>query len=181
MKYTNIQTYLSDNEFPYRRLNKSDADIKKMFMKLKKKKFNDRILVKYYKIHNIKINTNNLTFLGMPRILLSLDSDYTEFNILSDMFQEKNRLKCKFFSADMSPYDYYKKNAKTLASETLNKYGYIDNINIRDELYFKLKECSSFKPLNLIYLIKLFNVKSVLDPCSGWGDRLIASMACDIR
>jgi hypothetical protein len=185
-KYTNPDLFLTDFkngkiEFPYKRLYYTDKQIKEMFNGLNKVKFDDRVFDKYYNIHNVKINTNNLLFLNQPRILFSKNSDYHNFSMISDMFQEKNRMLCKFFSASSSPLDYYNNNTTKLAMDTIKNNKIITPHNLREELYRSVKECSSFKSLNMIYLVKLFNVKSVLDPSSGWGDRLIAAMACNIR
>jgi hypothetical protein len=38
-----------------------------------------------------------------------------------------------------------------------------------------------FKPAAAAAVIKFFNAKSVLDPCAGWGDRLVAACACGVR
>ena len=185
-KFNNLNDFLEyykkeKLDFPFKRLYYSDNDIKEKFELLNKVNFDNRIKIIYYKIHNIKINTNNLLFLNKPTILIHKKEDYNNFNILSDMFQEKNRILCTFISAKMSPMDYYRKHIKNLAYNTLKKYKQITPHTLREELYNSIKECSSFKSLNMIYLIKLFNVKSVLDPSSGWGDRLIAAMACNIR
>ena len=74
-KYTNVDQFLKDFKsnkinFPIKRLYYKDSQIKEMFNKLKKVKYEDRIFVKYFNIHNIKINTNNLLFLNQPRILI---------------------------------------------------------------------------------------------------------------
>ena len=184
--YKNVNLFLDDFkankiDFPLKRIYYDDKKIKKMFNNLKKVKFDDRVFNKYYKINNIKLNTNNLLFLNRPTILISTKTDYHDFSVLSDMFQEYNRMKCKFFSAISSPLDYYNKNIETLAKNTLKNNKVITPHNLREELYNSVKECSSFKSINMIYLVKLFNAKSVLDPSSGWGDRLIAAMSCNIR
>ena len=75
-KYTNVNLFLDDFkankiDFPLKRIYYDDKKIKTMFNNLKKVKFNDRIFNKYYKINNIKLNTNNLLFLNRPTILIS--------------------------------------------------------------------------------------------------------------
>ena len=37
-----------------------------------------------------------------------------------------------------------------------------------------------FKPTTAMYLYKKYNAKSVLDPCAGWGGRMLAAWALDI-
>ena len=168
-------------EFPYKRNLYSDSSIKQMFKKLQNISFKDRVFHKYFNIHNIKIKSKNLLYMNKPTVLISKREDYLDFEILSDMFQENNRMKCKFFSAVSSPHVYFEKNIKLLATGIISQNKKITPYNLREELYNTVKECSSFKPSYLIYIIRLFNAKSILDPSSGWGDRLIAAMAENVR
>ena len=168
-------------EFPYKRNLYSDSSIKKMFKKLQNISFKDRVFHKYFNIVNIKIKSKNLLYMNKPTVLISKREDYLDFEILSDMFQENNRMKCKFFSAVSSPHVYFEKNIKLLATGIISQNKKITPYNLREELYNTVKECSSFKPSYLIYIIRLFNAKSILDPSSGWGDRLIAAMAENVR
>lgn len=184
MEYTDLKKFLSDHKngkipFPYKKTLKTPADIKKMFSNLKKVDVFKNVVEEFFKISNLNMMPNELTFMGSPRLIITNTNSYEKYNI-SDMFQEENRLKCKFFSAVLSPMDYYYKNIEQIAKKAL-EYGTITPVTLRESLYYSVKECSAFKPLNMIYIIKLLNIKSVLDPCSGWGDRLIASMATDIR
>ena len=39
---------------------------------------------------------------------------------------------------------------------------------------------SQFRPTAALAIYKMFNAKSVYDPCGGWGDRLVAAMAMGI-
>jgi len=182
--FNNVDDFMKSGysiKFPYKRIYYTNSDIKKMFKNLSAVDFSDRVFHNYYKIHNIRIHSRSLLFINKPTILMSKKTDYNDFEMLSDMFQEENRMKCKFFSAISSPNVYFKKNVRLLASNIIKNKQAITPNTLRDELYNCIKECSSFKPNHLIYIIKLFNVKSVLDPCSGWGDRLMACMASGIR
>jgi 16S rRNA G966 N2-methylase RsmD len=182
--YDNLNKFMSDYkngkiQFPYKRMYKSDAEIKKMFANLKKADISKNVIETPFKINNVKINSNKILFLGTPHLIINYNAEYEKYNI-SDMFQEENRMKCKFFSAVSSPLEYYNKNIEKLARQTIAKGPITPNL-LREELYFSIKECSAFKPTNMTYIIKLLNIKSVLDPSSGWGDRLVAAMATDIR
>jgi len=183
--YKTVSAFMKDYKkgliaFPNKRLYYTENDIRKMFNELKSLSFEDRVVNKYFKIHNVKWNINRLIFLHKPVLLISKDDDHSRFGI-SDMFQENNRLKCKFFSAISSPMDYYYKNIKSLAEGVLKWRPTITPYALREELYFQVRECSAFKPANLVYVIKLLNVKSILDPSAGWGDRLIGAMATGVR
>lgn len=182
--YTTLSKFLEDYkagkiDFPYRKIDKTDSEIKKMFNNLKKADISKNVIETPFKINNVNIKSNKILFLGTPHLIINYTKDYEKYNI-SDMFQEENRMKCKFFSAISSPMEYYNKNIEKLAKQVIQK-GPITPSSLREELYFSVKECSAFKPVNMTYIIKLLNVKSVLDPSSGWGDRLVAAMATDIR
>jgi 16S rRNA G966 N2-methylase RsmD len=179
-----LKKYKQDNlTFPFKRLNYTDTDIKNMFQRLKNINFKNRVISQFYEIHNIKNNipSHKLIFLQQPRILVNQPSDYEDWNILSDMFNEENRVQCKFFSSKYSPMQYFNKFINQISHDTLNNFKVINPLNLRDQIYNSNKECSAFKPGNLIYIIKLFKCKSMLDPCSGWGDRLIGAMSQGIR
>ena len=80
--YNNYNTfikYYQDGKisFPYRRLTKTNAEIKKMFTNLKNVNFNDnKIIEQYYKIFNIKIPSNKLIFIDTPMLLINYNTDY---------------------------------------------------------------------------------------------------------
>ena len=78
---------------------------------------------------------------------------------------------CKFFSSVSDPLSYFNNNTKRLAELTLQKYKVI-NINNLDKIIFEnIKGCSSFKPINLKFIIEKFNCKSVLCPSCRGGRR----------
>ena len=56
----------------------------------------------------------------------------------------------------------------------------LTHFNIRDEIYLQTKECSVHNPLIIKYFINKFKARKILDMSSGWGDRLIGSILCDI-
>ena len=184
--YNNVNDFMSDFKkgivgFPYKRLRHSDAEIKQMFQSLKMEETEPRVVNKYYTIYNINMDKNSLLFLGRPTLFVSKKDDYEKFSSLSDMFNEENRMMCKFFSSVSDPLSYFNNNTKRLAELTLQKYKVINMDNLDKIIFENIKGCSSFKSINLKFIIEKFNCKSVLDPSSGWGDRLIASMACDVR
>ena len=185
-EYNNVDQFIKDFNsgkigFPYKRLYYTDTQITDKFNNLVNIDFGDRIVNKYYKIHNVTINTNRLLYLQKPTLLLSNPDDYQNSALLSDMFQEKNRMLCKFISASLSPMDYFNKHIKELATKTILNHKKINPYILREELYDNIKECSSFNLRNMLYIVRLFGAKSVLDPSSGWGDRLIAALSLKIR
>lgn len=188
--YNNTKEFIQDYKkgkigFPYKRLRYTDAEILKMFNNLKKEKTDDLVINKFYTIHNLIMkplsNARDLLFLGKPSLLIVKIEYLKKFEMLSDMFNEDNRIRCKFFSSNEDPMSYFHNNIQKLADDTLYEYKIINMKNLYEVFYKNVKMCSSFKPILLKYFIDKYNCKSVLDPCSGWGDRLIAAMACDVR
>lgn len=185
--FTNTKDFLKEykNEnitFPYKRLYYKNSDIKKMFKNLKALEFGNRLQTnKTYRIRNINFLPIELLYLGKPTILLHKPEDYENINLLSDMFQEENRMKCRLFVEKYSPEEYFHNKIEHLADYCLKKYKEINPKNLRDSIYENVKECTSFRPANLKFIIELYKVKSVLDFSSGWGDRLIAALATNVR
>lgn len=167
-------------ELPLKRLNYSDEQIHNMFNNLRNYNYYERIVKKIpYKIN--KIDNLDCRFEGEFITVKSLETDYEDFNQLSDMFQEVNRLKCKVYTEKMSPYDYFIMNKHEIESFAKQKYSKLTNYTVREALFEKTRECSSFRPNIMVTFIKMFNVKSVLDFSSGWGDRLIGCMSQDVE
>jgi tRNA1(Val) A37 N6-methylase TrmN6 len=122
------------------------------------------------------IKGNHKYFHGKPYILSYADKYTDPYNpiSLSDMFTEDIRLGCNTYG-HVSPMEYFKdhtvigKNKQELSDERTKMY---------NEFPY---ECTVFRPGILKHLIDfLFQGKkdiSVLDPCMGWGDRLIACLA----
>lgn len=179
-EYNNIDDYLKGNhDFPYKRDYTTNDEIYKMFNNLEKYNFKERIFQKKYKIKNLDIDNPN--FLGKNILIMGKENDYYTFNRISDMFQEKCRMKCKIFSLNDSPYDYFIKNKKKLAEDALKLHKIISNYTIREEIYYQVKECTTFRPTNIIFFIQLFKSKSILDFSAGWGDRLIGAMSQNVE
>lgn len=158
------------SSFPYKKLYiKND---KEMFKKLCKYNYKSRIVNKSYVLKNIDMYSDFLKFCGKPVLLLSDKSDYLNFNILSDMFNEHCRMKCVVYGQNKSPYDYYLDNKVMLNN--------MDLYDAREYIYNNIKECSSHRPTNIMALTQIFKINSVLDFSSGWGDRLLGALASNI-
>lgn len=166
--------------FPYKRDWTKDEDIYKMFEKLKSVDVKKRIYCRYYKIRNLNINPLHLLYRGIPTLFIIKKTDYEDHEQLSDMFQEECRMKCKKKNKP-SPYDFFNNNKQKVINHSMNKYGKQTPYYIRESIYNLVKECESFKPLNLVFVIKMLKSTKMLDFSAGWGDRLIGAMACDIH
>ena len=108
---------------------------------------------------------NNLTKQDLKHyvgLIIVENKTVDRMTILSDYFQEQNRIQAKR-NDDQSPEEYFEKNP--------NK--------TRDEIKKNVKECTNFCPTIIGCLIKLFHSKNILDFSSGWGDRLVGAMLFD--
>lgn len=191
------------HDFPYKRIRFTDDDIHEMMSNLRKYNYQDRLIIleKDYKIFNLSYGFNpfELVFLCKgkrnPTILINKDSDYIKWNKISDMFNEDCRMRCKWFSAELSPMDYWNKYydkivnvAKKHKNSNHGRVGVDIKTpegahNLRETLYhmMKKKECTSFRPNNLVAIAQMFGSRKILDPSAGWGDRLAGAISLDLN
>lgn len=191
MMYSNINQFLKDFKsgrisFPVKRDSISDAEINIMMENLKSYDYKARFIDSDYEISSIKVKRG---FMGANKLLLNLTSDYRDFNILSDMFSEEERMKCILVGSKYSPWDYFHKETKKLGEKCLQLYGIIDGPNLIETRWKipEARECTSFRPSNMVAMIQMFFPNylikpiSILDPSAGWGDRLIAAISTNSK
>lgn len=161
-------------DFPYRNILYSDKDRIEVFKKLQKislKKYSNEKPIYY---PNIKISNVDYLMNGKYNYILYNPKEY-EYYMLSDMFIDICRAQCSF-GKHISPYNYYNQNKEKIKDSLREKKMKVTAMNIREEIYLRIKECSIHNPLIISHFIKKFFAKIILDPSSGWGDRLIGSM-----
>ena len=185
-EYTHVDKFIADNKkgkigFPYKRLFYSDEEIYDKFDKLRKYDYNTRLtkIDKSYIIRQLRMK-QSMTYCGRYTILKNNDQDYEDFNLLSDMFQEYNRMRCRF-TTNQSPLNVYESKLQFFAQECISAHKSINPKDMRHTIYLHTKECTSFRPSNLVAMIQMFKATNVLDFSSGWGDRLIAAMATGVK
>jgi len=178
----NKKMHLEQYDFPYKKRSVltsfNVAQKMKQLTKYEPGFHNDK-----YTIRNIKFFTSeDLLFEGEPTILINREEDYSDYNIISDYFQEECRMKCKRFDQELSQYDYWNQNKLAIINNVLEDSDSgleFSPYDLREKLYTLNKECTSFRPTVMVSMIKHFKCKKILDFSSGWGDRLIGAMACD--
>lgn len=195
-KYNNINDYINDFKkgqihYPVKRIYKSINDINKMMENLKKYNVFEKNQLKKntdaYTILQLNLNEKELLFNGKYVLIINKNEDYNNFVILSDMFLEDLRVKCKVINTTITSYKYFYKNYKYIGYEIIKKNKKITPHLIREFLWNKIIECTSFKP-NVLIAIKqilypnnLNNNFEILDPSAGWGDRLIGAIAMNVK
>lgn len=114
--------------------------------------------------------------LGKPVILRCAPEDYEEVNWLSDWHNHGARLAAKRFDEAKSPKEAWPSLADDLPLNVLQ-----DRRKAEAALYQKVRGCGNFRPLVYRFLIDYFGAVRVLDPCAGWGCRLLAAMAAGVE
>lgn len=158
---------INAEEYPIKNLSKlTAADFAfKCPAKLFENGLEDPVLEKYY----ITIN--------------SVDTDYDNMNIFSDLFNEEPRMNANVIGK-MSPMQFWQRNYDKIKNEVLFSRQELTNYNLREMLYIQFHngrgECTTFRPAILFALIRIFGAKTMLDPSSGWGDRLFAALAAGL-
>jgi len=74
-----------------------------------------------------------------------------------------------------SPYSYWIENRDLIEEQTQDpeKMDYM--------IFTAVKGCSSFYPYGMFATLNKFKPKSLLDPCAGWGERMLACMLNGIK
>lgn len=170
-------------KFPYLKYRISKNKIIRKFNDLKN--YQPNFENKEYQVISLKNNPffderimkfkNEYTLLVFPK------SDYMNYNILSDYFNENCRMKCQRSDQKYSPYEFFIKFPEKVIQYSLKKYNDINLYTLRESIWRLIKECTSFRPPVIVSIIKKFKSKKVLDFSAGWGDRLIGALACNVE
>lgn len=100
---------------------------------------------------------------------------YFKYNVLSDLYAEDVRLTAKLFRQNYSPIEYFEREGRYKIPKNLSPE------EKREFIYSKVKEASQFKPTLAKFIYEHFKATKILDPCAGWGDRLLAALSLDIE
>ena len=166
-------------DYPYLNLYTRDQEIIKHFNTLRDYKY--IVDNSPYNLHNVRLQDRQMTFNNRYVRIISTKSEVSTIGSISDYFVEDIRVGCKFLN-NLPIYVYYNQNVDKLI-DTLKTEGLPANVDELRELLWrsKNKQCTTFKPKIIKYIIDMFKSKRVLDISSGWGDRLVGAMASDIE
>src|SRR3990167_8324090 len=124
-------------------------------------------------------------------VVRTFPDDYEKADGISNWYTEEERIKCNF-KGKKSPYDMWNDSG---SAESLAENAVFEDHNAassvekypkawREALYSVVKkECNIFNPTIMMqFLHSIGDPKEmiVLDPSSGWGDRLLAAAACEV-
>ena len=163
-------------EYPYCKYFKSINDVNLAFEQIRN--FRLKLQPADYTIANMpELTRDQRKFKGDSTIIELSPGDYQSMNWLSDWFNEHCRVKCKRYDESLCPIDYWSANKKSIIDATRP----LDYEELNNQLYKKVIGCNNFRPGLMCGFINYFGAKSVLDFSSGWGDRLIGSIAAGVR
>ena len=171
------------NTFPWKKSYISSDEIIARFERLKK--YKPRFTTKQFKVRNLdEFDRLDLSYYGdeevNQKLLEYALDDYQLYNEISDYFIEEVRSQAKRNDEELNMLDYWIENEEQIVDTAKSEYDDYDknpNYYLRETLFSMYHEVGTFRPTNLVSIIDLFEPKSILDPYSGWGDRMIASMA----
>ena len=126
--------------------------------------------------NNLKNQVLNITIdkYGNKVLERKYPEDYLLCDHLSNHFTEYERINCQFgnYTTPNDTWQLLKNNIKELPP-----------LEQREYIYNNTKECNTF---NVTFCLWIINSlvgpgSNILDPSSGWGDRLIAAVASDAK
>lgn len=122
-------------------------------------------------------------FQGEQVALITDPTAYERINILTDYFAEGPRMQAHVHECP-SPLEFFKNNYDTILAKAQQMYvedpQHTLRYHIREAVYELTKECTTFKITTAKAIFKYFQSKKVLDPSSGWGDRLLGAIAAGV-
>lgn len=160
-------------EYPTVRNFRSKKDFERAITILGKTKF--RIAKVDYEIRSIR-NLKPaipLTYFGESLLALVGTGDYEEVDWVSDWYNHLERAKARRVDEKESPFEWWSKNS--------GKYLHLTPKEQEKVIYSHVRGCGNFRASIYAGLIDYFDAKRVLDPCAGWGCRLIASLAKNVE
>lgn len=106
--------------------------------------------------------------------------DYDRIDIITDYFQERQRMAGRVKNASQSPLEFWSGpgNARRLFDEAMNDRNSreLRAFDVRERLFRSAKECTQFKVTLVRQVIEKLGGTRMLDFSAGWGDRLIGAM-----
>lgn len=94
-----------------------------------------------------------------------------QYQFLTRYWMDQCMAVCKFKKND-TPAEYWHKNSVQIIQDA--KGDKLAAYNLWQE---RARWCSQFKPTVLMAVARMFGSRRILDPCAGWGDRLLAAAA----
>lgn len=177
-----IEKLVEENGFPYKKYFMGDAHtlfnnitkLPNLVREIPDLDFSRHLIVGDYDKWKKKFQH---TFNGEYLYIYDDDEIYESVNILTDYFTEKPRIDSIGYGQTISHFELWRKNYKNFIAKLIREHKDINAFNLREEVY-AIKSEARMGKINVPYsLYKFLKAKKILDPCAGWGDRLIAAIA----
>jgi 16S rRNA G966 N2-methylase RsmD len=177
-------------QFPFKRFN-NGMQVQEMFRSLQLWNLDSsRIVKRRFVVHGLENRTGDFfphTYQGpndQERDFFCIDydeSEYERINIITDYFQERERMSGRVKNANESPLEYWDSNAASLVAAELKSQNYqrLRARDVRERIFRQTKECTQFKVTLVKAVLQKLNAHRYLDMSAGWGDRLIGAIGTE--
>ena len=112
------------------------------------------IATKYRHRNKFNLPPHFLKYKGKSLLLPFKASNYENYDLISDYFQEKARIKCLRFREQYTPYQYFENELPNIIKKAHSQYGKVNAHSMREAIFQLSNECSSFLPQSLFQLFK---------------------------
>jgi len=123
-----------------------------------------------------------ISMLGKKMTFLAdLEETYLA-DTLSDYANEPARIKSRVIESDKTAHDLWFKEADMVIKDAIqHREGKVHKITLRKSLWHLAPMAPRFRPSTARCFMQFFGATNILDPCSGWGDRLLGAMSLGIK
>ena len=116
-------------------------------------------------------------------IQIDKNTAYQNLDRLVDFFSEEARMQaCRI--GKPSPLEFYKRSYSQIQRQAQEAFKKDPNLPLehyrREQVFSSGIECTTFKITLAKLVYELFNAKTVFDPSTGWGDRMLGAGAAGV-
>jgi len=170
--------------FPYKSAYTSDEDIIAEFNELQTHQYKTinppNMEIKRLNLKNAEL----LKYQGRYVVVLYSMDDYVRFGSITDYFQEEIRVKSQRFDHIQSTHrpnttlECWEQKARVIVNTSLFEFKELTSHSLREAIFKKFYGVGTFRLSVARSVMQMFKATRILDPCAGWGDRLIAALSC---
>jgi 16S rRNA G966 N2-methylase RsmD len=170
--------------FPYKSAYTTDEEIVNEFRELQNHSYKTINPPKMeIKRLNLK-NPNLLKYQGRYVVVLYSLDDYIRFGSITDYFQEEIRVKSQRADHTRSQHrpdttlECWTQKARVIVNTSIFEFKELTSHSLREAIFKKFYGVGTFRLSVARSVMQMFKATHVLDPCAGWGDRLVAALSC---
>lgn len=164
--------------FPYKKRFTKKADIIKSFKALQNHD-PEIIYPDVYIVYNMHLdNPKRLLYGKQYMLMIRRKDDYTLFGAMTDYFNEMIRVQCKRSDHKKSTIEAWQSDSGTVVRRAMSDFHKVDSQSLREAIFRTFYEVGNFRVSVAHNVIQIMRATRILDPCAGWGDRLIGALSC---